>query len=50
MVRKRNIGNRWDQSGSSRNPRRAIMFPENRRGMIKEKRIRTRSREVRGGY
>ena len=27
-----------------------IIFPENGRGMIKEKRMKTRSREVRGDY
>ena len=27
-----------------------MTFPENRRGIIKEKRVKTRSREVRGGY
>jgi hypothetical protein len=27
-----------------------MTFPENKRGTIKEKRVKTRSREVRGGY
>jgi hypothetical protein len=48
-VRKRSIGSKQDQSGSSRRPGRAITFLENRREMIKEKRVRIRSRKVRGG-
>jgi hypothetical protein len=49
-VRKRSIGSRQDRSGNSRRPGRAITFLENGRGIIKEKRVKTRSREIRGGY
>jgi hypothetical protein len=50
MVRKRSIGSGQDRSKSSRRLGRAITFLENRRGIIKEKRVKTRSREVKGGY
>jgi predicted GIY-YIG superfamily endonuclease len=49
-VRKRSIGSRQDRSRSSRSLRRAITFPENERGIIKEKRVKTKSREVKRGY
>ena len=49
-MRKRNISNGQDRNGSSRRPGRVIIFLENRRGIIKEKRVKTRSREIRGGY
>ena len=49
-MRKRNISNGQDRNGSSRRPGRVITFPENGRGIIKEKRVKTRSREVRRGY
>jgi len=39
-----------DRSRSSRSPGRAVTLPGNGRGMIKEKRVRTRTREVRRGH
>jgi hypothetical protein len=49
MIRKRSINNGQDQSESNKRLGRAMTFLENGRGMIKEKRVKTRSKEVKGG-
>lgn len=49
-MRKKSIGNRLKQSGSSKRLKRVIILFKNGRGMIKEKKIKIKSKKVKSNY